>query len=269
MNTSTSNTQKDIVIAMYPETTEIYTPVITGAQRNVLIAKTNDGEMVFKFGNKDLVEKNATVSKLYNIRGIHVPLVTAHNINGVSFELYKKVPGQTLYEAIQKGMSKEQIKHVYNDVLTEFAKMSFIHPAYVNQHLKRNVHDIAYTNISVVNNSTLAKLFMGLVYIINIGPTENKRIFHSDITPKNIIVSDKGDFLSFVDMDNVCVCNKNYAFSIMAAKYKELGFEVEELIDNYRKISQQNLPANNIITRTAASYFGRRLLWLHSQRKQK
>jgi hypothetical protein len=244
-------------------------PVVIGAQNNVLIAETPSGQKVFKFGAPGLVEKNAAVSQLYNIRKIPVPHVTAHKVGGVCFEKSDKVSGITLFEAIQNGMSREKIKQVYEDILVEFDKMSHILPAYLNKNLICNVHDIAMLNVSNTNNSVLGKLCMALVYIMNIGHKQDLAIFHSDITPKNIIVSDDYKFKYFIDLDNVCVCNKNYAFSIMAAKYKELGFDVNELMNKYHQISHNRLPANKINRRVTLAAFVKRLLWQHANKKNR
>lgn len=269
INTENINLYKNTIMAVCPDVSAVYLPDIRGAQNNVLIAKTPNGEKVFKFNDIDLVEKNAVVSQLYNIRGIRVPNITAHNVDGICFEEYQKIPGKTLYQAIQDGMTNEQIKHVYSDILVEFEKMSRVHPAYINKHLKKDVHDIAYINVSNSNNRILAKLCMGIVYLLNLGRQNDQCILHSDISPKNIIVSDNGKFNGLVDVDNVCLCNKNYAFGMMAAKYKELGFDISDLIDEYRKISQQSLSENNITGFATIAGAGKKLLWKHRQTKQK
>ena len=261
--------RKCIILKHCPDATNIMPPVVIGAQNNVLIAETPSGQKVFKFGAPDLVEKNAIVSQLYNIRKIPVPHVTAHNVDGICFEKYDKVAGITLFEAIQNGITREKIKQVYEDILVEFDKMSSVHPVFLNENLTRNVHDIALLNVSNTNTPTLGKLCMALVYIMNLGRKQDQAIFHSDITPKNIIVSPDGKFIGFVDLDNVCVCNKDYAFGIMAAKYQELGFDVNELIEKYRHISHQILPANKINRRVALAASVKRLLWQHANKKNR
>lgn len=269
MNIKLFELGKEAVLKQCPSATKIYTPDVKGAQDNILIAKTPNCDMVFKFGNAELVKKNEAVSKLYNIRTIPVPQVTAHHIGDIHFEQYKKINGKTLFEAIKCGMSSEQIKQVYRDIVIEFAKMAQISPAYVNKHLINKVHDIARINISNTNNKILAHLFATVVRLANIGDKKDLALYHSDITPKNIIVSQDGRFLGFIDMDNVCICSKNYAFSMMAAKYHELGFDIRELMDEYYKASSEHLPADDIARRVKIVNASKRLLWKHSVSKQK
>ena len=269
MNNELFEIRKRAILLNCPDATNIHAPSTTGAQNNVLIAKTQNGYTVFKFGTHALAKKNAIASQLYNIRGIPVPHVTAHNIDGICFEKYDMISGITLFEAIKNGMTDEQIKQVYNDILIEFDKMSHILPTYLNENLICNVHDIAMLNVSNTNNSVLGKLCMVLVYIMNIGHKQDLAIFHSDITPKNIIVSDDYKFKYFIDLDNVCVCNKNYAFSIMAAKYKELGLDVNELMNKYHQISHNRLPANKINRHVALAASVKRMLWQHANKKNR
>jgi hypothetical protein len=68
-------------------------------------------------------------------------------------------------------------------------------------------------------------------------------------------------------MDNVCVCNKKHAFGMMAAKYHELGFDINELMDEYYKVSSEHLPRANIARRVTIANIGKRLLWKHSVRQ--
>lgn len=260
--------RKCIILKHCPDATNIMPPVVIGAQNNVLIAETPSGQKVFKFGAPGLVEKNAAVSQLYNIRGIPVPHVTAHKVGGVCFEKSDKVAGITLFEAIQNGMSREKIRQVYEDILVEFDKMSHIWPAHLNNNLTRNVHEITMLNVSNTNSPVLGKLCMAFVYIMNIGRKQDQAVFHSDITPKNIIVSPDGKFKCFIDLDSVCICNKNYAFGIMAAKYQELGFDVNELMNKYHQISHNRLPANKINRRVALATSVKRLLWQHANKKR-
>ncbi|MFQ6729632.1 MAG: hypothetical protein ACLRFK_01075 [Alphaproteobacteria bacterium] len=270
MNNKLFETYKRAILSLYPDITNVYIPYTTGMQNNVLIAKTKNGDKVFKFSTPDLAKKNEIASKLYKMRGIPVPQTTALHVDDIHFEMYDKISGITLSEAIKFGMTPQKIKQVYHDILVEFDKMSQIHPAYLNSNLIRDVHNVTLQNISSRNNSVLGKLAMAFVYMLNIGQDKDMAVFHTDITPNNIIVSPNDKFIGFIDMDNVCVANKNYAFSILASKYKELGFDVHELIDEYRHISQQILTTRNIDSRVALITNAKKALWkVTSQPHQK
>ncbi len=267
MNDKLLNICKQVIQTVCPNAERITAPNIRGGQNNVLIANTPNETTVFKFGDEKLVKKNQAVSKLYKIRDIPAPTITADNVDNVYYEKYRILPGKTLFEAIQDGMTDEQIKQVYHEILVEFEKMSHISPAYINKHLTGAVHDIARINVSRANNKLLGQLCTVIVYFANIGKASEMALYHSDITPKNVIVSDDGHLVGFVDMDNVCICNKKHAFGMMAAKYHELGFDINELMDEYYKVSSEHLLRANIARRVTIANIGKRLLWKHSVRQ--
>lgn len=56
---------------------------------------------------------------------------------------------------------------------------------------------------------------------------------------------------------------------MMAAKYEEMGFDINDLMTDYYKISSERLPVNNITSRVKVANIGKKLLWKHSQNKRK
>ncbi|MBR4892051.1 MAG: hypothetical protein IKZ34_02630 [Alphaproteobacteria bacterium] len=269
MNIALYNKRKNAILSVCPDATNIIAPAIKGAQNSMLTAKTADGEVMFKFNDYELAQKNVAVSKLYNMRGIPAPQISLHTVGDIHFEMYKKFPQKTLFEAIQDGMPPEYIKQIYREVLFYFEKMANISPAYINSNLKNTAHEVAKVNVSNVNNKAIGTLCAAIVYLANISKQSDMALFHSDITPKNIIVSNDGHLVSFIDMDNVCVCSKKHAFSMMAAKYHELGFDVEELMSEYYKVSLEHLPAESIKRRVSIANLSKKLLWKHSVSKSK
>ena len=110
-----------------------------------------------------------------------------------------------------------------------------------------------------VNGEKVAQIFKFLVYMMNI--FGRKGLYHSDITPKNIIVDNKGHFLGFVDVDSVNICSKNFAFATMAAKYKEMGFNPSELLADYRTLTHDTIDANYVNKYINLVATGKHILW--------
>ncbi|MDW2958569.1 MAG: hypothetical protein R8M37_02050 [Alphaproteobacteria bacterium] len=255
---------------MYSDVVKIKMPKIAGTQNNVFFAHTaNNKDVVFKFSSPQMVIKNAMISSLYRSYGIPVPIISANKHNGMFFEKYEMLSGCTLFEAIKDGMTSAQIKQVYREILVEFAKMAQIRPDMLAQNMIKDINGVVYRHVSNVHNPAMAVLFATVAYLLNIGRDENKAVFHSDITPKNTIVSPDGYLVGFVDIDSTSVCNKSYAFGALAAKYQELGFDMTELFDFYenntadtRRLNRDRIKAMANITN-----FGKRLMWQFSQRK--
>ncbi|MBQ8256249.1 MAG: phosphotransferase [Alphaproteobacteria bacterium] len=257
---------------MYSDGVKIKMPKITGTQNNVFFVNTGDDrEVVFKFSAPQMVMKNAAVSSLYYKHGIPAPIISANKHKGLSFEKYDVLPGCTFFEAIKDGMTEAQIKQVYREILVEFAKMAQIRPNMLAQDLLKDINNVVYMHVSNVHNPAMGALFAAVAYLLNVGRDENNAVFHSDITPKNTIVSPDGHLVGFVDIDSASVCNKRYAFGALAAKYQELGFDMTELFDFYendttdvRKLNRDRIKAMANITN-----FGKRLMWKCSQHKAK
>lgn len=258
----------NIIRTTCPDVISTHEPKVTGALNNVVFANTPNDAYVFKFGNADIIRKNEAASRLYNIREIPVPQITAMTHNETAFEMYKKIPGITLFEAINQGIGAQQIKDVYREILGHFAKMSRMYPSLLPNFEMIDVHQIAKQNITDVNSNRMGQLFMMAVYLLNMGDRQNKAIYHSDITPKNIIVSDTGVFTGLIDIDNVCVCDKNYAFGAMAAKYQEIGFDAQDLIQEYEKNTSDNINPARIKAIAKLHNMGKRILWRHKTNKQ-
>ena len=266
MNKDNFYLYKDAILVQHPTAWHFTTPKNAGAQNNVIFATVGNKNMVFKFGDGKLVQKNEAVSKLYNMRGIPVPQIIARNQNGLHFEEYEKIQGISLFEAIKRGMPQEQIKQVYRDVIIQFDKMTRVHPTYINSDLTSAVHKVAKINIANVNGKMVANIFQALIFLLNIGA--NKGLYHSDITTKNIIVDKAGNFSSFIDVDSVNVCSKEYALQMLLSKYQELGFDPNELIELYRSHTHELISAQKISKRIKLLATGKKMLWQHSQSRK-
>ena len=249
---------------------EIRMPEIRGSLDNVLIAETDKEQFIFKFGNDETVRKNAKISRIYrNVYKIPVPTITAHADNGLFFEKYPLMQGQTLHQAINKQqITPNQIQQIYREILVEFAKMTHVHPIQLNSNPQFKFHNFAREHTARANNETLANIFMLFAYVANMGKSNDTAIIHSDLSPKNTIITDDGHLAGFVDLDSAVICNKNYAFCAMASWYKNLGFDIKELMDYYEEMTGDKLSRSRIQGMVGLNNFGKKMLWQHKQRRK-
>lgn len=248
----------------------IYAPDIRGSLDNVLVAETDKDKFIFKFGNMDTVQKNAKISRIYRTAyKIPVPDITAHECQGLFFEKYPMLQGNSLYQAINTGLvTQDQIKQIYREIITEFAKMVHVHPIQINSEPQFKFHNFAREHTARANNKTLANIFMVFAYLANMGANKDNAIIHSDLSPKNTIITDDGHLAGFIDLDSAVICNKNYAFCAMASWYQNMGFDIKELMDYYEEISEDNLSRNRITGMVGLNNFGKKLLWKHRQKQK-
>ena len=263
------NLYRNAIVGKYPGAQNLRMPAVAGSLNNVIYAEINGKTRVFKFGTADSVKKNAHISKLYKIRKIPCPQINIGEYNGLFFEEYEQLPGVTLFEAIQNGMDANKIKQIYREIIDCFEKMSRIPEQQIINIPNRHAHEFTKQHITNVNGATLGQICTALVYVLNTGNKSDTALFHSDITPKNTIVSADGHLVGFIDIDSVVACNINYAFGMMAAKYVQMGFDINDLFNAYREIGTKKLNQMRISIMANGTNFIKTQLWKHSHKKQK
>ena len=241
-------------------------PNVRGAQNNVLFVKTNEGDYAAKFINRDMALKNSAAARLMSARGIPVPETRIFNCNGTWIERYPLISGKTLHEQVRTGMSDEQIRRAYEDILTHFVAMENIPvERFVTDAKSRKFHDMAYENIKITNGTVMATFMRPLTYLANCGRSRNTVLSHSDITPKNVIVDENGRLVSFLDLVGVTWCNGSFAFAVMADKWRELGFNPKELYDKYEIMAGKPLNRVRINAMLNAVHFMKTMMY-HTSR---
>ncbi len=263
------NLYRDAIFSKFPGAQNLRMPGVSGSQNNVIFADIDGKTHVFKFGDANTINKNKRMSYLYGIRHIPCPQITVGEYNGLYFEEYEQLPGITLYEAVKNGMDATKIKQIYREILECFEMMGRVPGYQILDTPGKYAHEFAKQHITNVNGATLGQICMLLVYALNAGDKADMSVYHSDITPKNTIVSADGHLVGFVDLDSVVVCNTNYAFGMMAAKYAQMGFDINELFDEYNKIGTKKLDKRRISIMASGINFVKSQLWKHSNKRQK
>lgn len=260
---------KCAILARYPNAQNLRTPDTPGSQNNVIFADVNNKTYVFKFGNINQIKKNIEVSKLYKLRKIPCPEIKLGEYDGLFFEEYEMLPGITLHEAVKNGLPADKIKQIYCEIIDNIVKMGRIPGAHLVNTKNIYVHQCAKEHITNVNGSVLGYICMAAVYTMNIGDKKAANLYHSDITPKNTIVSDSGHLVGFIDLDSVAISNVNYVFGMMAAKYIEMGFDIEDLFIQYEKISDKKLNHAHVSKIANSMVYVKKTLWKLSQQRNK
>lgn len=231
-----------VIHSVIPDVTNIAMPSIKGSQRNVFIANSDNGKFVCKFNHRDLAIKNSIVSELLSSNGINVPKIKVVNYSNYWIEIYPMIDGETLYSRIGAGLPEHKINDVYYDIVDNFAKMDAVSSDVLNQKSTiKHTHQVANINISDTTNKVIAKIFSDAIRLINKTADKNVGLYHCGMTPKNTILNNDDKLNGFVDLDEVAICDKNYAFGMMAAKYQLLGKNPMRLIEYYEDATGKEL----------------------------
>ena len=262
----TDNEQARAISALYPGETVYFVSDGRGEKTNLKETKTH----TFKFSdNPELILKNAEICRVCALRGIPVPKITPREYGGLFFEEYPRIDGINLYQAIQQGIGAKQIQEIYRDIIKCFAKMDKVSPSQLYKNPINHVHNVARITTAKNNNPFIANLIGAAVYAMNAGKYSDKAFYHTNISPKNIIVSRDGNFVALVDADEIAIADRNYAFGAMAAKYQEIGMNMNDLFNTYYQVGDYQLNKSRVQMMANTNALGQKLLWMHKQSKTK
>lgn len=240
----------------------IWTPHVRGAKNNVLFADTIYGDRhVFKFNGRDSAIRNSQISRALIAAGVPVPEIYPIQFDGEWFESYPALIGNTLHECIEHGATKTEIKSIYHQVLYYFDKISMVDFSNIDFSNLKYAHQTARSDTTATNGAFIGHLTAAMVQLMNIGTAANRGLYHHGMTPKNILVSRRGEITGFLDIDEVGICNKNYAFGVMAAKAKLTGMDASALCDQYERMTGQKLNRNQVSTVATIQNLGRNILY--------
>lgn len=265
MNTPVPENVYNVVNNLFFNANNICRPKILGSQQNVYFLDNANDTFAFKFSTRELVQKNAHVSQIFHSAGIPVPIISPMEHDGTWFEMYKHIPGKTLYELVGENMDSDKIRTAYHDITHAFAKMTNLGLHSLPQIKYNYVYKVARKNITVANNAVIGAVFGQLVRALNQGQHKDSGLYHACMTPKNLVVSDDGHLRAILDIDEAAICNKNYAFAMMASKYRQLGFDERELMEYYENISGDKLNHRRISAMINMTDFGKHLLWKNAR----
>jgi len=226
--------------------TGLSTPNVKGTQNSVIIVKSGHNTYIAKFNSRNIVEKNQRISHLYYTYGIPVPDVRAVQYQGQWIEIYPMISGKTLQEQIDEGMEKDKIYRAYEDILINFTKMGNIPCNLIREQKVRTVEQTMFEHHRKTHVTLAANLIYGVVSIINMGARSDKGLYHADISPRNVIVSDDGHLKSFIDLDSVSICHRTFALGAAATRWHNMGYNINELLDMYEEISGRDIDRNRV-----------------------
>ncbi len=222
MTTDKKFNDADIVRQAIPTADNIRMPNIRGAQKNVYLADTVNGTYVCKINHPDLAAKNMTVSSVLRAHKIPVPEVSLYCMGDKWCEVYKMAEGKTLHECVRDGMSPRQLHAIYVEAVSYLVRMSKINWRNYATNDTWHIENVARRNVTDVNGPVLGTIAGCAVRALNHGGAAVCGLYHAGLTPKNIIVGDDGAISALVDLDEVAVCNPDYAFGVMLAKYSQM-----------------------------------------------
>lgn len=253
---------KTVVYQTLPRANCIWTPAVTGAKKNIVLAsEPNSGQYVFKFTNKCYAIRNSNISRAFRSANIPAPEIVASSCDNQWFEMYRAIPGQTLYECVGDGITHMEIKSIYSQLLKLIENMSHIDFSNIDFGNMKYAYQTAYNDTRQTNGMFMGHIVSAMVKLMNIGTKSSYGVYHHGMTPKNVMISNRGKISGILDIDEAGICNKHYALGVLMAKAQLLGMNVNALCDEYEHISGQKINRAHISTIVGIQNLGRNILY--------
>jgi hypothetical protein len=254
----------DAIYYSFPDARNIALPEINGHSKVVLIGETNTGRRVWKFNSKSMIVKNQIVGKLLHAYDIPAPRATIHDFENLYFESYQYSENKTLYEAIGAGLPANQIRNVFMDALRNQYLISKISAPHLQDMDCGTFYRTTASDMS--QKSIMVKTLPFFIKLLNYG---QQNLYHTDLTPKNILVTPDGEFASIIDLDSVCFASLSLGLGMCITKYMQMDGNPHELYDFYEAVSGQKINRRELTTIAKALGIGRMLSWHLNRRGRK
>ena len=165
----------------------ISNPEVSGKIHNVFIVQYQNKKTVFRFSQLECALRNADISRILTRHGFNVPWVSVVQIGSEYCEVYPYIQGKTLSERAKHGISPEQIKKIYNQLI----EISYDLAAIPTNEIKEDY------NINTRWQDKAKNIFFN-----SINHTQ-KQICHTDLHQGNILLDNQDNVCAILDLDGI------------------------------------------------------------------
>jgi len=219
-------------------------PEVRGKVAMVFFADVGHDTYVYRFTDEFFIRRNNKISLLLALCDVPAPQTTIQCYMKTLFEKYKYRPGTTLCERITAGISDDDIINIYKDVLRVQYQISKIdinelsnvpNKYYCSLYLKRTLKELP----PVISHASIATIFA-------LSRSGKMHLFHNDLNPGNILVSDDNRASYLLDLDGINVSNTPFSLIRLIQSCPVLQYR--ELLEFYEELTKQKLPKVQILT---------------------
>ncbi len=207
---------------IFPDAIAVIKPTISGMIHAVYIAERPKGKYVCRFSKKAVAEHNFKASKILETYDIKAPRISIHNCGEYYCETYPFISGKTLHERLQEGLTGDKLDNVYRQIFD----------------ISHKIENIPYNDLEQISAPLLSSVFRKAVSMLN--PSE-KRLCHTDLHAKNIILDEKDDVFAILDLDSVFFEYASVAHFIIMKDAKMYGYDINKFNGILKDVDINNL----------------------------
>ncbi len=212
MQKNNTDFYRDIVLDLVPQGTQIFAPQTQGTMSYVLVANTEPEKTVFKFSKSPTDHRTEYISEILTAYQIPVPKIDTIIKHGLTIEKYPYMPGKTMHEYMNTGITDSERDIIYSDILNLIEKIGAIPKSEFDKIPNKACHQVSESNIvHKTNNPTIGRIVRYATQILNTGP---QTICHCDISTKNILLDTNKRVCALLDLNAVSICNINFAMAL-------------------------------------------------------
>ena len=219
---------------IFPDTITITEPPVLGLAHTVYIVERAKGKYICRFSNKIVAEHNLKVSNILKTYRIKAPRVSIHDCGKYYCETYPFISGKTLYERLQEGLSGEKLDNVYRQIFDISYKIEKIPCKDVEKTPIPFSSDFLRRTVSFLNPS-------------------KKKLCHTDLHAKNIILDENDNVRAILDLDAVCCDYVSAAHFIIMKNAKKYGYDINKLFKLSKDIDINN-PGMKMFSKISETY---------------
>lgn len=223
---------------------DIRQPDISGKNAKIFFADVLKDTYVYRFTDVYFIRRNNKISQLLALCDVPAPRTTVHCYMKTWFEKYKYCPAPTLQERINKGMSPDEILDVYKDAMRiqyqiskiDLSELSDVPNMYYHMIYTKRIHEHLPPIVSHVSAAIIYALSRsGKTYL-----------FHNDLNPGNILVSNDNRVSCLLDLDGINITNTPFSLIRTMQSYPDLKYN--ELLNFYEELTRQKIHKTRVLT---------------------
>lgn len=219
-------------------------PEICGNVAKIFFADVSNETYVYRFTDEYFIRRNNKISQLLTRYDVPAPQTTIHCYMETLFEKYKYCPATTLRERINAGMRHDEIFDVYKDTLRIQYKISKIDISELSDVSNTYYHSIYSKHRLKQLPPIVSNIASAIIFALS--RSGKMHLFHNDLNPGNILVSNDNRVSYLLDLDGINISNTEFSLIRTIQSYPDLKYN--ELLDFYEDLTHQKLPKVKILT---------------------
>lgn len=196
-------------------------------------------QYIYKISDPETSFRNLMLAQLLIKNGVSVPDSKTFVNNGVYFETYKLIPGNTLSVALQElqDIPQSTLESILYNTLEYDKKIS--ETKIPNKTMMEQL--LLYTRREKHNTHDFGKILAKIHYIINKRNSTygNVALHHADLNPSNILLYPNLELKAILDLDGIALCDEYTMLSQILLYWPNVS--LPKVVEIYKSVFDRDI----------------------------